>query len=205
MLADSTKEISTSWASFRTENTFGVFICYEAIYPGEVRRFAADGAQLLLNIPTTDGSVALAAAEQHLRMGPCARRGKTAAGSCARRTTVSNRFQSIPTAASFARSRPMCAPPSIFLTTFEPGETIYNPLWRLVRLALRPRFRYSSGANFSKGKVTSVPERAVYQKKRMDSRRSSVSLRTSQTAHCVGPELSLTAPDSHTFKVSLSK
>src|SRR6266436_7206555 len=35
-------------------NTFGVFICYEAIFPGEVRRFAAGGAQLLINI-SNDG------------------------------------------------------------------------------------------------------------------------------------------------------
>src|SRR6266478_5885833 len=35
-------------------NTFGVFICYEAIFPGEVRRFTAGGAQLLINI-SNDG------------------------------------------------------------------------------------------------------------------------------------------------------
>jgi len=49
-------------------NTFGVFICYEAIYPGEVRRFAADGAQLLLNISNDGWFGRSAAAEQHLRM-----------------------------------------------------------------------------------------------------------------------------------------
>ncbi len=49
-------------------NTFGVFICYEAIYPGEVRRFAAGGAQLLFNISNDGWFGRSAAAEQHLRM-----------------------------------------------------------------------------------------------------------------------------------------
>src|SRR5215471_12345685 len=49
-------------------HTFGVFICYEAIYPGEVRRFAANGAQLLLNISNDGWSGRSAAAEQHLHM-----------------------------------------------------------------------------------------------------------------------------------------
>ena len=46
----------------------GVFICYEAIYPGEVRRFAANGAQLLINISNDGWFGRSAAAEQHLRM-----------------------------------------------------------------------------------------------------------------------------------------
>jgi apolipoprotein N-acyltransferase len=49
-------------------NTFGVFICYEAIYPGEVRRFAANGAQLLMNISNDGWFGRSAAAEQHLHM-----------------------------------------------------------------------------------------------------------------------------------------
>jgi len=47
---------------------FGVFICYEAIYPGEVRRFAAGGAQLFINISNDGWFGRSAAAEQHLRM-----------------------------------------------------------------------------------------------------------------------------------------
>jgi apolipoprotein N-acyltransferase len=47
---------------------FGVFICYEAIYPGEVRRFAAGGADLLINISNDGWFGKSAAAEQHLRM-----------------------------------------------------------------------------------------------------------------------------------------
>jgi apolipoprotein N-acyltransferase len=50
-------------------NTFGVFICYEAIYPGEVRQFAANGAQLLVNISNDGWFGRSAAAEQHLHMG----------------------------------------------------------------------------------------------------------------------------------------
>jgi apolipoprotein N-acyltransferase len=49
-------------------NTFGVFICYEAIYASEVRRFAANGAQLLINISNDGWFGRSAAAEQHLRM-----------------------------------------------------------------------------------------------------------------------------------------
>jgi apolipoprotein N-acyltransferase len=50
------------------EHAFGVFICYEAIYPNEVRRFAANGAQLLLNISNDGWFGRSAAAEQHLHM-----------------------------------------------------------------------------------------------------------------------------------------
>jgi apolipoprotein N-acyltransferase len=49
-------------------HTFGVFICYEAIFPGEVRHFAADGAQLLINISNDGWFGRSAAAEQHLRI-----------------------------------------------------------------------------------------------------------------------------------------
>jgi apolipoprotein N-acyltransferase len=48
--------------------TFGTFICYEAIYPGEVRHFAADGADLLINISNDGWFGRSAAPEQHLRM-----------------------------------------------------------------------------------------------------------------------------------------
>jgi apolipoprotein N-acyltransferase len=48
--------------------SFGVFICYEAIYAGEVRRFAANGAQLLVNISNDGWFGRSAALEQHLRM-----------------------------------------------------------------------------------------------------------------------------------------
>src|SRR5258706_15747850 len=48
--------------------TFGTFICYEAIFPNEVRHFAAAGADLLINI-SNDGLFGRSAApEQHLRM-----------------------------------------------------------------------------------------------------------------------------------------
>ena len=46
----------------------GVFICYEAIYPGEIRRFAANGADLFINISNDGWFGHSAAAEQHLRM-----------------------------------------------------------------------------------------------------------------------------------------
>jgi len=54
--------------SFSNGNTFSVFICYEAIYPGEVREFVNRGAQLLINISNDGWFGASEAAEQHLRM-----------------------------------------------------------------------------------------------------------------------------------------
>ena len=49
-------------------NSFGVFICYEAIFAGEVRHFAAGGARLFINISNDGWFGRSAAAEQHLRM-----------------------------------------------------------------------------------------------------------------------------------------
>jgi apolipoprotein N-acyltransferase len=48
--------------------TFGTFICYEAIFPGEVRHFATAGADLLVNISNDGWFGRSAAPEQHLRM-----------------------------------------------------------------------------------------------------------------------------------------
>jgi apolipoprotein N-acyltransferase len=48
--------------------TFGTFICYEAIFAGEVRRFAANGAELFVNISNDGWFGRSAAPEQHLRM-----------------------------------------------------------------------------------------------------------------------------------------
>jgi apolipoprotein N-acyltransferase len=50
------------------EFKYGTFICYEAIFPGEVRHFAANGAQLFINISNDGWFERSAAAEQHLRM-----------------------------------------------------------------------------------------------------------------------------------------
>jgi apolipoprotein N-acyltransferase len=47
---------------------FGVFICYEAIFPGEVREFPAHGANLLINISNDGWFAKSAAAVQHLHM-----------------------------------------------------------------------------------------------------------------------------------------
>jgi apolipoprotein N-acyltransferase len=48
--------------------TLSAFICYEAIYPGEIRHFAAEGAQLFVNISNDGWFGRSAAAEQHLRI-----------------------------------------------------------------------------------------------------------------------------------------
>jgi apolipoprotein N-acyltransferase len=47
---------------------FGVYICYEATYPGEVREFAAKGANLFINISNDGWFGKSAAAQQHLLM-----------------------------------------------------------------------------------------------------------------------------------------
>jgi len=47
---------------------FGVFICYEAIFPGEIRRFTANGAELLINISNDGWFGRSAAPAQHLMM-----------------------------------------------------------------------------------------------------------------------------------------
>lgn len=53
---------------FPNGHTFSVFICYEAIYPMEVRAFVARGAELLVNISNDGWFGKSEAAEQHLRM-----------------------------------------------------------------------------------------------------------------------------------------
>jgi apolipoprotein N-acyltransferase len=73
------KSVSSEIGGFATGNKFGVaplpggytlsaFICYEAIYPGQVRHFAADGAQMFVNISNDGWFGHSAAAEQHLRI-----------------------------------------------------------------------------------------------------------------------------------------
>lgn len=47
---------------------FGVYICYEAVFPGEVREFAANGAELLITISNDGWFGRTAAPEQHLDM-----------------------------------------------------------------------------------------------------------------------------------------
>jgi apolipoprotein N-acyltransferase len=53
---------------FSNGSTFSIFICYESIYPGEIREFARNGAQLFINISNDGWFGTSEAAEQHLRM-----------------------------------------------------------------------------------------------------------------------------------------
>ncbi len=46
----------------------GVFVCYESVFPGFVRRFARDGAELLVNISNDGWYGNTAAREQHLEI-----------------------------------------------------------------------------------------------------------------------------------------
>ncbi|HMK28963.1 MAG TPA: apolipoprotein N-acyltransferase [Terriglobales bacterium] len=45
----------------------GIFICYESVYPNEIRQFASNGANLLVNISNDGWFGHTAAPEQHLR------------------------------------------------------------------------------------------------------------------------------------------
>jgi apolipoprotein N-acyltransferase len=47
---------------------FSVFICYEAVFPGEIRRFVLNGANLLINLSNDGWFGRSAAAAQHLEM-----------------------------------------------------------------------------------------------------------------------------------------
>jgi apolipoprotein N-acyltransferase len=50
------------------DGKFGAFICYEAIFPSEVRRFTANGAQLLITISNDGWFGRSSAPEQHMFM-----------------------------------------------------------------------------------------------------------------------------------------
>jgi apolipoprotein N-acyltransferase len=50
------------------QGKFGTFICYEAIFPSEVRRFTADGAELLVTISNDGWFGRSSAPEQHMAM-----------------------------------------------------------------------------------------------------------------------------------------
>jgi apolipoprotein N-acyltransferase len=62
----------TPGAEFRVgklpNGSFGVFICYEAIFPDEVRQFTRSGAQLLINLSNDGWFGRSAAPAQHLAM-----------------------------------------------------------------------------------------------------------------------------------------
>ena len=62
------KGTTRSVGQFPSGNTFSTFICYEAIYPVEIRAFVDRGAQLLINISNDGWFGTSGAAEQHLRM-----------------------------------------------------------------------------------------------------------------------------------------
>jgi apolipoprotein N-acyltransferase len=57
-----------SVGAFPNGQRFGVFICYEAVFPGEVRKFTANGAELLINLSNDGWFGRSAAPAQHLRM-----------------------------------------------------------------------------------------------------------------------------------------
>jgi apolipoprotein N-acyltransferase len=50
------------------DGTFGVFICYEAIFPAQVREFTRNGAQLLINVSNDGWFGRSSAPAQHLMM-----------------------------------------------------------------------------------------------------------------------------------------
>ncbi|HEV3220355.1 MAG TPA: apolipoprotein N-acyltransferase [Candidatus Acidoferrales bacterium] len=54
--------------TFPDGRRFCVYICYEAVFPGEVRKFAANGAELFVNISNDGWFGRTAGPEQHLEM-----------------------------------------------------------------------------------------------------------------------------------------
>jgi apolipoprotein N-acyltransferase len=56
------------WTGNFPGGPFGVFICYESIFPAEVRQFVANGAQLLVNVSNDGWFGRSAAPAQHLLM-----------------------------------------------------------------------------------------------------------------------------------------
>jgi apolipoprotein N-acyltransferase len=66
-MADFTSGGSHGTASF-PGGPFGVFICYESIFPAEVRQFVVNGAQLLVNVSNDGWFGRSAAPAQHLLM-----------------------------------------------------------------------------------------------------------------------------------------
>ncbi|HUC53242.1 MAG TPA: apolipoprotein N-acyltransferase [Candidatus Cybelea sp.] len=143
--------------------TFGVFICYEAIYPGEVRRFASGGAQLLINISNDGWFGRSAAAEQHLRMVHvrAVENRRWIVRSTNNGFTVSidpygRVYQPLPPDVRAAAALPY---------DFRTDQTVYTRFgdwfaWLCVLVSV-----ILVATTFSKGKVTPVPERAVSQKK----------------------------------------
>ncbi len=65
-------DFTPGYASYRVGRlpggTFGAFICYEAIFPNEVRRFTANGAELLINMSNDGWFGRSSAPAQHLMM-----------------------------------------------------------------------------------------------------------------------------------------
>ncbi len=146
-----------SVGQFPNGNSFGVFICYEAIYPGEIRRFAANGAQLFVNISNDGWFGHSAAAEQHLRM---ARVRAVENRRWIVRTTNSGITASIDPYGRIFRPLPARrARRRRFALRLPHGQDPLHALRRLVRLALRAGFRYPVRANFQKGSLASAPQR----------------------------------------------
>jgi apolipoprotein N-acyltransferase len=67
---------------------YGVFICYESVFADEVRQFAKNGAEVLVNISDDGWYGDTSAPWQHLNMVRM-RASKTGAGFCATPTTAS--------------------------------------------------------------------------------------------------------------------
>ena len=88
---------------------FGVFICYEAIFPAEVREFTRHGAQLLINISNDGWFGRSAAPAQHLMMSRVRAVENRRWLLSATRTMVSRPPSIRGTAESSPRCRPMCA------------------------------------------------------------------------------------------------
>ena len=68
MLFRSTPGSNVAVGTLANGHRFSVFICYEAIFAGEIRRFAAKGAQVFFNLSNDGWFGRSAAPAQHLAM-----------------------------------------------------------------------------------------------------------------------------------------
>ena len=117
--------------------TFGTFICYEAIFPDEIRRFTANGAELLINISNDGWFGRSAAPAQHLMM---ARVRAVENRRWLLRDTNNGFTVSVdPYGRIVARIADRHPRPTRSAVRFPQRPHALRPLRRLVRLALRPR------------------------------------------------------------------
>jgi len=114
---------------------FSVYICYEAIFPNEVRRFTLAGAALFVNISTNGWFGGSSAPPQHLAMARV--RAVENRRWLLRATNTGITVSWTLTGASSRACRPTFAASSTLLTIFARTMTPYARWGRLAPMAVR--------------------------------------------------------------------